>query len=242
MAVCIYVDVVACGGAEGSDKLVGMESKMIQLTAAPRAALFPPFRLMSRTTFDWGRISQDPSDLIIEMAMPVHSQEDLPYEEEIIRNRYSVKAWWRYLKARSDAPVEKRHTLYERALRAIPGSYKLWHAYLKEKVEGVRGLSLSNPKYEALNNTFERALVTMHKMPGIWIMYLLTLTEQKLVTRTKRTFDRALCSLAVTQHERIWEIYLNFVSLYGVPVETSLRVYRRFLKFHPTHVESFCRV
>ena len=143
------------------------------------------------------------------------------------------------MKARSDAPVKKRHILYERALRALPGSYKLWHAYLKEKVEGVRGLSLSNPNYEALNNTFERALVTMHKMPRLWIMYLQTLTEQKLLTRTRRTFDRALCSLAVTQHDRIWEIYLKFVSQDGVPVETSLRVYRRFLKFDPTHVEDF---
>jgi hypothetical protein len=34
VAVCIYVDVVACGGAEGRNKLVGKESKMSQLTAA----------------------------------------------------------------------------------------------------------------------------------------------------------------------------------------------------------------
>ncbi|XP_024384058.1 uncharacterized protein [Physcomitrium patens] len=167
------------------------------------------------------------------------SQEDLFYEEEILRNPYSLKLWWRYVKARSDAPAKKRHVLYERAVRALPGSYKLWHAYLKEKVDGVRGLSLLHPRYEDLNNTFERALVTMHKMPRLWIMYLQTLTEQKLLTRTRRTFDRALCALAVTQHDRIWEIYLNFVSQQGVPVETSLRVYRRFLKYDPTHVEDF---
>lgn len=167
------------------------------------------------------------------------SQEDLFYEEEILRNPYSLKLWWRYVKARGDAPAKKRHVLYERALRALPGSYKLWHAYLKEKVDGVRGLSLSSSSYESLNNTFERALVTMHKMPRLWIMYLQTLTQQKLLTRTRRTFDRALCALAVTQHDRIWEIYLKFVSQQGVPIETSLRVYRRFLKYDPTHVEDF---
>lgn len=167
------------------------------------------------------------------------SKEDLLYEEEILRNPYTLKLWWRYIRARRDAPVKKRSILFERALKALPGSYKLWHAYLKEKVEGVRGNSLSSSSYEALNNTFERAFVTMHKMPRLWIMYLQTLTEQKLLTRTRRTFDRALCSLPVTQHDRIWDAYLRLVSQPGVPIETSLRVYRRFLKFDPTHIEHF---
>ncbi len=47
---------------------------------------------------------------------------------------------------------------------------------------------------------------------------------QKLVTRTRRTFDRALMSLAVTQHERVWPIYLKFISQPGIPVETAIRV------------------
>ncbi|XP_043699418.1 pre-mRNA-splicing factor SYF1 [Telopea speciosissima] len=167
------------------------------------------------------------------------SQDDLLYEEEILRNPFSLKLWWRYLIARNEAPFKKRAVIYERALKALPGSYKLWYAYLRERLEIVRNLPITHYQYESLNNTFERALVTMHKMPRIWVMYLLSLTEQKLVTRTRRTFDRALCALPVTQHERIWEPYLVFVSQKGVPVETSLRVYRRYLKFDPTHIEDF---
>ncbi|KAK3015443.1 hypothetical protein RJ639_007775 [Escallonia herrerae] len=167
------------------------------------------------------------------------SELDLPYEEELLRNPFSLKLWWRYLIARSDAPFKKRAVIYERALKALPGSYKLWHAYLRERLELVRNLPITHSQYQTLNNTFERALVTMHKMPRIWIAYLTTLTDQKLVTRTRRTFDRALCALPVTQHERIWEPYLVFVSQRGVPIETSLRVYRRYLKFDPTHIEEF---
>nr|POE50506.1 pre-mrna-splicing factor syf1 [Quercus suber] len=155
------------------------------------------------------------------------SQDDLLYEEEVLRNPFSLKLWWRYLIARSDAPFKKRFIIYERALKALPGSYKLWHAYLRERLDLVRNLPISHSQYKTLNNTFERALVTMHKMPRIWIMYLQTLTHQKLVTQTRRTFDRALCALPVTQHERVWEPYLIFVSQKGVPIETSLRVYRR---------------
>ncbi|KAJ0083138.1 hypothetical protein Patl1_10864 [Pistacia atlantica] len=76
-------------------------------------------------------------------------------------------------------------------------------------------------------------------MPRIWIMYLETLTKQKLITKTRRTFDRALCALPVTQHDRIWEIYLRFVEQKGIPIETSLRVYRRYLKYDPSHIEDF---
>ncbi|KAI4299300.1 hypothetical protein L6164_032770 [Bauhinia variegata] len=167
------------------------------------------------------------------------SQDDLLYEEEILRNPFSLKLWWRYLIARSEAPFKKRFVIYERALKALPGSYKLWHAYLRERLDLVRNLPIIHSQYETLNNTFERALVTMHKMPRIWIMYLKTLTEQKLLTKTRRTFDRALCALPVTQHDRIWEPYLQFVSQKGVPIETSLRVYRRYLKYDPTHIEDF---
>ncbi|CAM8912034.1 unnamed protein product [Rhodiola kirilowii] len=165
--------------------------------------------------------------------------EDLLYEEELLRNPFSLKLWWRYLIARADSPFKKRAMIYERALKALPGSYKLWHAYLRERLEVVRNLPVTHSQYDSLNNTFERALVTMHKMPRIWILYLQSLTKQKLVTRTRRTFDRALCALPVTQHDRIWEHYLVFVSQRGIPIETSLRVYRRYLKYDPSHIEDF---
>ncbi|KAK9126813.1 hypothetical protein Scep_015659 [Stephania cephalantha] len=123
------------------------------------------------------------------------SEEDLLYEEEILRNPFSLKLWWRYLIARTESPFKKRSIIYERALKALPGSYKLWHAYLRERLEIVRNLPVTHPEYQTLNNTFERALVTMHKMPRIWSK--------------------------------------------GVPIETSLRVYRRYLKFDPGHIEDF---
>ncbi len=52
-------------------------------------------------------------------------EEDLLYEEELLRNPYNLKMWLRYLDARKNAPSRKRHVLYERALQALPGSYKV---------------------------------------------------------------------------------------------------------------------
>lgn len=71
-------------------------------------------------------------------------------------------------------------------------------------------------------------------MPRIWIDYCQFLVDQCKVTRTRRTFDRALRALPITQHRRIWPLYLKFVRKYHIP-ETAVRVYRRYLKvFHST--------
>lgn len=136
------------------------------------------------------------------------TDDDLLYEEELLRTPFAQKLWHRYLDARKGATNAKRYLLYERALRSLPGSYKLWHAYLRERLEGARGQPPGAPAVEALNAVFERALVTMHKMPRVWEMYLQSLQEQKHITRTRRAADRALAALPVTQHERVWSIFL----------------------------------
>ncbi len=60
---------------------------------------------------------------VIDELMP--TDDDLLYEEELLRNPYSLKMWWRYIQARTDATAKRRYLLYERALKALPGSYKV---------------------------------------------------------------------------------------------------------------------
>ena len=85
---------------------------------------------------------------------------------------------------------------------------QLWKAYLAERREAVRGLPVTHRDVAALNNTYERALVTMHKMPRVWQDYLEFLVGQRVVTRARRTFDNALRALPITQHDRLWPQYL----------------------------------
>lgn len=61
--------------------------------------------------------------VFIDDLMP--KEEDLLYEEELLRNPYSLKMWMRYIQARTDASAKRRYLLFERALRALPGSYKV---------------------------------------------------------------------------------------------------------------------
>lgn len=51
--------------------------------------------------------------------------QDLLYEEELLRNPYSLRMWSRYLDARKESSLQRRYLLFERALKALPGSYKV---------------------------------------------------------------------------------------------------------------------
>merc|ERR1712223_919684 len=163
---------------------------------------------------------------------------DVPFEEEILRNPHSLKAWLRYIDSREDSSSSKLNVLYERALKELPGSYKLWYRYLRLRRLQVGGRCVTDPLHDQVSNCFERALVFMHKMPRIWMDYLVFLTSQNRITRTRRVFDRALRALPITQHDRIWPLYIKFIRKHPIP-ETALRVFRRYMKFAPDNAEDF---
>lgn len=170
--------------------------------------------------------------------MFLQSEDDLPYEEEILRNPYSVKHWLRYIEHKKSAPPFEVNLIYERALKELPGSFKLWYNYLKLRRSQVKGKCITDPGYDEVNNVFERSLVFMHKMPRIWMDYCVFLTSQCRITMTRRAFDKALRALPITQHHRIWPSYLEFLKKHDIH-ETAIRVFRRYLKLCPENAEEF---
>lgn len=92
-------------------------------------------------------------------------------EDEVTRNPYSLKSWLNFLQFKKDEKPTARFLLYERALEFLPRSYKLWFAYLSERIKSVELKSISDPRYDILVKTFERSLVHMHKMPRIWYVH-----------------------------------------------------------------------
>ena len=178
---------------------------------------------------------------VVNLEDLVDETTDMIYEEEISRNKYNMSAWWRYIKAVTSrkAPSAVRNRVFERALRCLPGSYKIWHAYLMDCKQQVKGKNKTSPRYTVVNNTFERALVFMHKYPRIWLEYCAFLMKQPLITKTRRTFDRALQALPIMQHSRVWKLYMEFVRSPGMPRATATRLYKRFLQFDPSQREEY---
>lgn len=78
----------------------------------------------------------------------------------------------------------------------------------------------------------------MHKMPRIWMDYCMLMTKQCYITRTRQVFDRSLRALPITQHHRIWPLYIDFLKKHNV-YETSVRVFRRYLKVKLNKIVAF---
>jgi pre-mRNA-splicing factor SYF1 len=55
----------------------------------------------------------------------LQTDDDLPYEEEILRNPYSVKHWLRYIEHKKSGPQNAINIIYERALKELPGRFAL---------------------------------------------------------------------------------------------------------------------
>ncbi len=100
--------------------------------------------------------------------MSVFASQDLYYEEEIARNPFHLKSWMAYLAYKKEAKPNTRYMIYERAVKYLPRSYKLWFAYLMERKANLKKKSIKDKSFSILASTFVRSIVHMNKMPRIW--------------------------------------------------------------------------
>ena len=203
--------------------------------------LTPPFMLTLGKSKPRKPSSAMPTPTSPQLYLISHNDE--VYENDILRSPGSIKPWLDYasFKRQYGTALEQSFVL-ERACAELPRSYKLWKLYLELRVNHLRGKSPARNKteYQKVNALFERALVLLNKMPRIWDMYLTFLCQQPLITFTRRTFDRALRALPLTQHARIWKLYRPFANSAGG--ETAVKIWRRYVQLHPEQVEDFIDV
>ncbi|PYI15268.1 putative DNA repair and transcription protein [Aspergillus japonicus CBS 114.51] len=168
------------------------------------------------------------------------ADQDTVYEQDLLRNPGSVKPWLAYIEYKQqNGTLYEQAFVMERACRQLPRSYKLWKLYLEFRTNHLRGRNATvyKAEYQKVNALFERALILLNKMPRIWELYLSFLLQQPLVTQTRRTFDRALRALPITQHNRIWRIYKTFArSASGL---TAVKIWARYMQIHPENAEEY---
>ena len=175
-----------------------------------------------------------------DLGLYLISSDDVVYEQDILRDPGSIKPWLIYTdyKHQHGTLLEQAFVL-ERACTQLPRSYKLWKIYLELRIRHLRNKSpaVHAFEYAKVNALFERALILLNKMPKIWEMYLSFLMQQPLITSTRRTFDRALRALPLTQHNRVWALYRPFAS--SASGETAIKIWRRYMQIHPEDAEDF---
>ena len=72
---------------------------------------------------------------------------------------------------------------------------------------------------------------------GYGSCFLTHLMKQCKITRTRRAFDDALRALPLTQHDRIWKLYLNFAK--SASGNTAIRIWKRYMQIQPELREDF---
>lgn len=62
-------------------------------------------------------------------------------------------------------------------------------------------------------------------MPRLWVDYLAFVVKLGLGTKARRTFDRALQALPITQHEKVWvPLFVLFFYVHFEVVDTAAAV------------------
>ena len=189
--------------------------------------------------------------------------EDIPYEEDIQKNPYSIKIWIRYIDSKRLSIERAKHvdnesfeediqwfplwSLYERALKLFPGSYKLWKSYLDYRLlraakftrntEQQNHSLIDQTSSQMLYGLWERALLTQSRAPRMWISYL----ECLMVSITQPTndnrvdpqfflwvFNRALRALPISQHHRIWPLGLSLAEKTECSPLVSATIFARY--------------
>ncbi|KAJ5492281.1 RNA-processing protein HAT helix [Penicillium expansum] len=168
------------------------------------------------------------------------TDQDIIYEQDLLRDASSVKPWLAYIEFKQqNGTLYEQAFVMERACKQLPRSYKLWKMYLEFRTKHLKGRNptVYRAEYQKVNALFERALILLNKMPRIWEMYLSFLLQQPMVTQTRRTFDRSLRALPVTQHNRIWRLYKGFAR--SASGQTAIKIFARYMQIHPENIEDY---
>ncbi|ANB14542.1 Syf1p [Sugiyamaella lignohabitans] len=183
-------------------------------------------------------------------------EDDILYEQEILKQPGELGPWLRYLEFTADAPISKRIFVFERACDLFKRSYKLWKMYLDIRVDyvarshawilsqqGLNEFSREQLKseIEKVDRLYVKALVLLNKMPRLWQDYLEYLLRWKphSITHIRHTFDNALRALPLSQHHRIWPLYINFANRHAhISSATAKNIWLRYILFFPDETEN----
>ena len=168
------------------------------------------------------------------------ANEDALYEQDVLRNPGSVRPWLTYVDHKMrNGTIHEQAFVMERACLYLPRSYKLWKMYLNFRIKHLKKKNAVKfrAEFHKVNALFEKAIILLNKMPVIWEMYLGFLLRQPSVTTTRRTFDRALRALPVTQHNRLWKLYKGFADSAGG--DTAVKIWARYVQIHPEDTEDY---
>lgn len=169
------------------------------------------------------------------------------YERALSMMPYSYKIWRKYLEDRilyvNEIIKTHRDLLFsvKNYSVSVGITNHLDHpknlADLIKKKDDCRINALQN--LAATNSAFERAIEKLPQLPRLWLMYASFLMRQRRITRTRKLLDASLKSLPISQHDRIWTLYLRFsLATEALVPSTAVHIWNRYWRYVADHSNS----
>lgn len=182
----------------------------------------------------------------------LYSEETDRLEWELVQSGGTARDWITFSQAVDRLPhpslvaqINAVSTVYERGLRAIPYSYKLWVAYIRYRT-GVLTDACSTPatRWSSHRQLLERAVTQLPKMPMLWVALLEFLMPsedlescQKVpprITMFRHAAIRALGTLPIAQHKHIWKCVKRWTRIKYIPTATVKSLWHLYLTVDPS--------
>ena len=146
------------------------------------------------------------------------------FEDAVTKQPYNVAYWCHYLDAIEEKLIDsktdlKAYRLFRewvgrRALALLPRSYKIWKRQWEFVMECETKESREKEDNHRILRCLGRALWTLHAYPRVWMEYIkqLGVSATVSVTDLRRTINRALQAVPVTQHNKLWPVILDIIT------------------------------
>lgn len=157
-------------------------------------------------------------------------------EERVTREPYSLSSWLAFLSHIRAQPSNHGvlFCVFERAVAALPGSYKLWRAYAHAFHEFASPFHPAHPARQAALEVSKRAALALRVSPVLWKEHVEHLLAEARWSAARKAANEALRALPILQHEHIWDVLLErMVGAKGVPPRVNVLLLRRYAKLRP---------
>eukprot|EP00177_Eucheuma_denticulatum_P006779 GFKZ01012324.1.p1 GENE.GFKZ01012324.1~~GFKZ01012324.1.p1 ORF type:complete len:1005 (-),score=175.53 GFKZ01012324.1:1503-4403(-) len=164
--------------------------------------------------------------------------EILTHEEQVTRTPYLLKPWLSYISHLSNPRHSTLFQIYERAVAALPGSYKLWRQYSAAFREFALAHHPLHPSRDASLNVSFRAAESLRVSPVLWSEVVSDLLREGRFGRARQVANEALRLLPALQHHFVWDVLLEgTVYVENAPAEMAVCLLRRYAKYRPGGAE-----
>lgn len=152
-----------------------------------------------------------------------------------MRDPFSLQPWLAYTAhLLAEGKPGALLCVYERAVAALPGSYKLWRAYAHAFRAHARSFHPAHPARTAALAVSLRAARALRVSPVLWAELVRHAAAERRWTQARTAVNDALRALPVLQHDMLWDAVLeDIVSAEGVPGRLEVLLLRRYAKLRP---------